>query len=142
MAGPASLWEFDGTWQLERRITDRSGAGDAELSGVATFRRSGETSIYDEKGTLHIDGQTGPIRATRRYIWRLDRDRISISFDDGRPFHAFPLGVDDPEATHLCAPDRYAVRYDFRDWPIWSAEWTVTGPNKDYTMLSRYARAA
>jgi hypothetical protein len=142
MAGPASLWVFDGTWRLDRQISHLAGQGQAHLDGTATFRKSGQILIYDEVGMLTIEGQETSIRATRRYLWKPARDWINVSFEDGRPFHSFPLGQPDPEAVHLCTPDRYRVNYDFSHWPLWSSTWTVTGPDKDYTMLTRYERAA
>jgi hypothetical protein len=33
------------------------------------------------------------------------------------------------------------VRYDFRDWPRWQAEWRVTGPRKDYGIVTRFRLA-
>lgn len=138
MAGPASLWAFEGDWRLERRIEHAGGRGDARLSGRARFLRAGATLIHEESGTLTVDGSPGPaMQASRRYLWRAEAGWIAVRFDDGRPFHGFPLGVLRPEATHLCDPDRYAVRYDFSRWPEWRAVWRVTGPRKDYVMTSR-----
>lgn len=138
MGGPASLWAFEGTWRLERRIEQASGQGDARLTGRARFLRSGPTLIHHETGTLSVDGVPGPgMEATRRYLWRTDAAWIAIHFEDGRPFHGFPLGVPEPEATHLCDPDRYHVRYDFTRWPEWTSVWRVSGPRKAYVMTSR-----
>ena len=43
--------------------------------------------------------------------------------------------------AHDCPPDTYRVRYDFRAWPRWQAEWRVTGPRKDYGIVSRFRPA-
>lgn len=142
MAAPGSLWSFEGRWRLDRRIAHASGQGNATLSGETRFTRSGQTLVQEDSGTLVIDGAAGAgMQARRRYLWRAEGGWIAISFDDGRPFHAIPLGVTDPEATHLCSPDRYEVRYDFGRWPDWTAIWRVTGPRKDYVMTSQYAPA-
>ena len=139
MTGPQSLSAFEGVWRLDRRIAHSGGQGDARLSGVARFLRSGQTLIQEETGILSIDGIAGPgMQAERRYLWRAEAGRIEISFEDGRPFHSFPLGVADPEAKHLCSPDRYAVQYDFSLWPEWTSVWRVTGPRKDYVMTSHF----
>ena len=141
MVGPASMWSFEGDWRLERRIAQASGQGDGRLSGLARFLRSGSALIHEESGTLSIDGIAGPgVRAERRYLWRTEPGWIAIHFEDGRPFHGIPLGVLEPEATHLCSPDRYTVRYDFSRWPEWTTVWRVSGPRKDYVMTSRFAR--
>ncbi len=63
---------------------------------------------------------------------------MEVSFADMRPFHSIPLGEINPEATHLCPPDRYHVAYDFCGWPNWQTIWTVEGPRKDYRMESRF----
>jgi hypothetical protein len=142
MGAPGSLWAFEGRWRLDRRIEHASGQGNATLQGETLFSRSGQTLVQEEVGRLRIDGASGAgLQAERRYLWRTERGWIAISFADGRPFHAVPLGVVDPEATHLCSPDRYEVRYDFGNWPEWTTFWRVTGPRKDYVMTSRYAPA-
>lgn len=139
MTGPQSLWAFEGVWRLDRRIEHAGGQGNARLSGSARFLRSGRALIHEETGTLEIDGIAGPgMQAARRFLWRAEAGWIEVSFKDGRPFHAFPLGVHDPEATHLCSPDRYAVGYDFSRWPVWKSIWRVTGPRKDYQMTSHF----
>ena len=46
-----------------------------------------------------------------------------------------------PPPAHDCPPDSYRVRYDFRAWPRWQAEWRVTGPRKDYGIVSRFRPA-
>ena len=79
------------------------------------------------------------MQAERRDLWRQDGSRIVVDFADGRPFHDFR--PDSPEASHRCDPDSYAVRYDFRAWPIWCSTWRVTGPRKDYDMVSTYTRS-
>jgi hypothetical protein len=141
MASPSSLWAFEGRWRLDRRIEHASGQGNATFAGEARFTRSGQTLIHDEAGVLTIEGAGQGMQALRRYLWRAEKGWIAISFDDGRPFHAFPVGVADPEATHLCTPDRYEVRYDFAGWPDWTAVWRVTGPRKDYVTTSRLSPA-
>ena len=79
------------------------------------------------------------MQATRRYLWRDGgAGTIDVLFEDGRFFHRFDAEDPAPGASHDCAPDSYRVRYDFRAWPRWQAEWRVTGPRKDYAMVSRY----
>jgi hypothetical protein len=142
MIGPASLWDFEGDWRLERRIVHAGGQGDARLSGTARFLRSGSALVHEETGTLWVDGDAGPgLQAVRRYLWRAEAEWIDVCFEGGGPFHRISLGVPRTEATHLCAPDRYEVGYDFSRWPDWQTVWRVTGPRKDYVMTSRFARS-
>ena len=78
---------------------------------------------------------TAPMRASRRYLWRDGGSgTIDVHFADGRFFHRFDAEDPAPASSHDCPPDLYRVRYDFRAWPRWQAEWRVTGPRKDYAM--------
>lgn len=109
------------------------------LTGEAVLARSGLRLVYTETGRLLIPGQA-PLTAMQRYVWQERAGWVAIRFSDGRPFHGFPLRAAQAEATHLCEPDRYLVRYDFSRWPEWSSEWHVTGPRKEYVMRSCYLR--
>lgn len=137
MLGLTSLSVLEGRWRLDRRITHSDGS-ENRLTGTALFVRSGTRLIQDEEGVL--DGLPGqpPLKATRRYIWILEKGRIEVAFEDMRPFHTIPLGVVRPETTYLCPPDRYAVSYDFGLKGVWRSVWTVEGPKKSYRMESEF----
>lgn len=139
MTGLASLAALEGPWLLDRVVTHSDGT-EHRLLGRAEFRRSGVRLVHDEEGILTGDGMP-PVRATRRYIWRAEPGRLECAFPDNRPFHTIPLGVERPETTYLCPPDRYVVSYDFADAAEWRSTWRVTGPRKDYRMVSTYRRA-
>lgn len=128
------LAEFEGLWQLERRVTDGSGR-QARLSGEARWTREGEALAYHEAGLLTMqDGP--PIRAERRLTWRAG---LQVFFEDGRFFHAVPpLGG---RVSHWCDPDSYEGNYDFDAWPDFEVSWVVNGPRKDYHMHTIYRRA-
>lgn len=141
MSGLSSLSLLEGHWRLVRRIIHSDGV-ENRLEGVARFVRSGKRLIQDEEGVLEgVPGQPG-LKATRRYLWMQDRDRIEVLFPDMRPFHTIPTGVQRPETTYLCPPDRYHVAYDFADLKSWRATWRVEGPKKSYTMESTFLRSA
>ena len=131
------LIDFEGLWQIDRRIENRLGA-DGHFVGQARFTAKGSTMICREEGMLDLAGTR--MRATRGYLWRAEGGHIVVEHEGGAPFHAFDPAR--PEAVHLCAPDRYRVVYDFAGWPDWCAVWTVSGPAKDYTSVSRYRRAS
>lgn len=131
------LQDFEGLWRLERRIADALGP-DASFSGTACFTPDGAGLILDEAGRLELAGQGG-FQAERRYLWRPDGAWIAVFFADERAFHRFDPAQGAAHAEHWCDPDTYKVRYDFSAWPRWQAEWRVTGPRKDYVMLSHYA---
>lgn len=131
------LWDFEGSWQLERAIAHQAGQR-ATLSGNAVFFQKGQGLLYEESGLLFLEGQS-PVRAERRYLWtQLSNGQIEVSFEDGSFFHKIDLA--DPHARHNCAPDVYNVQYEFGDWPNWKSQWHVQGPKKDYNMMSYYTR--
>ncbi|MEM8633145.1 MAG: DUF6314 family protein [Pseudomonadota bacterium] len=135
-----SITSFLGAWSLERAINDISVGGEGRLSGTVDIRREGEGWAYNEKGALRY-GDQPQLAATRRYLWQSlpgQRPGIEVLFEDGRPFHIIDLGQTMPHAEHVCAPDLYHVTYDFAQWPTWYSVWRVSGPRKNYRMLSRY----
>lgn len=134
-----SLHGLEGCWSLKRAIHHTDGPVH-RFEGEARFVPSGPKLLMDETGHLDV-GQGPPLKATRRYVWEEVGGTIRVLFDDMRPFHSFPLRVARPEAVHLCPPDRYAVAYDFTNWPNWVAVWTVEGPRKGYVSESVFAPA-
>lgn len=128
------LADFQGCWSLERDVRHLDG-GEARFSGTATWTPEGETLVYDETGWLTMSGQKA-IPARQRYIWMPD---LTVRFSDGRFFHRVP-GAGGATA-HGCTPDHYEGAYDFSRWPEFRVTWRVTGPRKDYRMLSTYRRS-
>ena len=129
------LSDFEGRWQLRRRIDDQKAGLTGQLEGEARFEPGQGGLILTEMGRLQY-GDGAPLQAERRYLWREEAGGIAVFFEDERPFHWFSATA--PEASHDCPPDLYHVRYDFSSWPDWSAIWQVTGPRKDYVMESHY----
>jgi hypothetical protein len=138
--GPNGLADFTGRWRVDRQIADHRADRQVVFSGNVDFVPDERGLFCEERGLLNM-GQGPLVEALRRYYWRSTlRGRVSVFFEDMRPFHEFTLT---PEATaeHICKPDLYKVRYDFSRWPKWQAVWTVTGPRKDYVSTSDYRRA-
>lgn len=125
------LADFEGRWQLARRILHADGPV-ATLEGTATWTREGASLIQSEEGELRMPG-LAPLRATRAYRWH---EGLDVHFEDGRFFHRVPAGGG--STRHLCDPDTYDVTYDFTDWPVFIVTWDVQGPRKAYHMVSRY----
>jgi Family of unknown function (DUF6314) len=134
------LADFLGSWSFERSIRDPNGAETGQTSGTVTLSGDANSAVYAESGTLILPGQP-PMKATRRYLWYAAPSAILVTFDDGRAFHTIDLGGQSAMATHWCDPDDYAVAYDFSDWPLWSSDWRVKGPRKDYRLRTTYRRA-
>ncbi len=138
MAGLTGLFSLEGRWSVRRTILHADGTENT-FEGVTSFQRSGHRLIQDEDGYLSMRPDQEPLRATRRYVWEKDGNRLECAFDDNRPFHTVPLGVDRPETTYLCPPDRYRVSYDFSEMPCWRSVWNVEGPKKEYVMTTDYS---
>ncbi|MBT8413760.1 MAG: trigger factor [Boseongicola sp.] len=139
MSGLASLTALEGRWSMARRIVHDDGRCDL-FEGESVFHRSGPRLIQDESGVLTPSRGGTSMKATRRYVWSADGSRIDVAFEDMRPFHSVPLGVEVYETTYLCPPDRYQVSYDFKGFPNWVAVWTVEGPRKAYRMETQFQR--
>lgn len=129
------LWDFEGDWQVSRRIEDALSGQAGRFTGVVRFERDGVGLRYAERGVLELGGTS--MEAERVYLWRSGSDGIEVFFDDGRFFHRIGAAG---EAAHWCDPDQYDVTYDFAGWPKWSSRWRVLGPRKDYVMVSEYRR--
>ncbi|KMW57160.1 hypothetical protein AIOL_002121 [Candidatus Rhodobacter oscarellae] len=133
------LAEFEGRWRIDREIDDHLTGQKGRFEGAALFAPVADGLLYSENGVLSLGGQE--MRAERRYLWRESGQGAQLLFADGRPFHFVDLTIPQPEASHDCPPDWYEVAYDFTAWPNWHATWHVTGPRKDYTMVSAFSRA-
>ncbi|WP_101067883.1 DUF6314 family protein [Roseovarius salinarum] len=134
------FWAFAGSWVLERHVDDRLTGQQGRFAGEAWLTPGDGGLHYREEGQLILPGRR-PMHAERCYQWQAENGKVAVYFDDGRPFHRFDPELVAPEARHDCAPDTYDVAYDFSDWPRWRAVWVVTGPRKDYRMVSDYAPA-
>lgn len=135
MAG-ITLDSFSGFWHITRDIRDDRGP-DAHFTGCAEFTRCADGLWMQERGQMQMGGQS--FNATRRYLWARDGAGIAVLFEDGRLFHRFHP-AERTAADHWCDPDAYAVRYEFTQWPLWSATWNVQGPRKSYRMTSHFSR--
>lgn len=134
----SGLADFARDWQIDREIEDRKAGETTTFQGTVRVIPEPDQLRWIEEGTL--TNSAGSFAGSRTYLWRADplSHGISLHFEDGRFFHTIHP-VPKPSDAHDCPPDTYQVAYDFSDWPRWQANWTVTGPRKDYTMLSRYA---
>ncbi len=131
------LVDFVGHWAIDRVIDDRRSASQAKFTGECRYLRDGSSLRLEETGSLRLaDGSK--FAASRRFIWKEADGKIHVHFDDGRPFHVIDLHTPVPTDTHLCGRDTYRVAYDFIQWPNWQAVWHVSGPQKDYRMVTGY----
>ena len=144
------LQDFQGSWTISRHILDARAHQTATLTGTCTFTPTDtptdtKTDTKTDTPTALLQTETGILtlagaayEATRRYLWHADGARIAVHFDDGRFFHHLDPATTHPTARHDCAPDHYAVTYDFSRWPTWQSRWHVTGPRKDYISTTTF----
>lgn len=127
---------FKGPWQMMRIIENVTEGVIGEFWGEANFEPAPEGLRCRETGVLRFRGED--YSAERTSIWVFPGgDRIEVRYADGRPFHDFVL--DEPEAVQHCGEDTYSVSYSFGE-DAWLSRWVIAGPNKDYTMTTRYRR--
>lgn len=175
-----------GTWRLERALTSRLPSHPSgHFSGTAQFllrektsdglqcakqglelstaeETSGMEYLYIEDGEFKTDSGFG-FRASRRYVWRYDELKESLSVWFAKPddpdradylFHEIEFmqpqeGREngwDAKAGHLCIDDYYNVKYNFAFQAVnlkqWNIEYTVNGPKKDYSISGTYTRSS
>jgi hypothetical protein len=129
-----------GEWALKRSLVSDLAGQSGQFEGRAWFTQGADDVLaYLERGVLRPAGG-GALQAERRYLWRADAHGVAVQFEDGRAFHSFSFTQ--TQDSHFCDPDLYNVTYDFSQWPRWSSQWRVTGPRKDYTSFTTYARGA
>ena len=131
-----------GAWAFDRVIE-----GQANMKGLATFvPLDAECLAYREQGRLKLQNGT-ELEAEREYLFR-KRDRgFEVFFKETplRLFHAIELAASDGggfsgSAGHLCNLDHYQSTYTFRGDGGFVIRHIVSGPRKDYTMITAYTR--
>lgn len=131
-----------GSWSVDRLIIDHARTTIGRLEGKATFRPSGPGLLYEETGTLVLGGHRGQAAQTYRYDFRDGNRRALVRFRDGRPFHDLDLSSGQDREHHRCPPDLYEGVFLALGPAAWRTEWKVTGPRKDYDLVTMYRRRA
>jgi hypothetical protein len=136
---------FAGAWRLSRWIDDRRGERFGAASGDAIFADGPTPGSATCDETLVIDYGGRRIDGASRLIWRFeDCAGPDLFFSDGRLFCAmrFHRNASGWRAafTHECGADSYDGVALIDDANCWRLIWTVSGPRKDYTLDTRYAR--
>ncbi|MEM6811941.1 MAG: DUF6314 family protein [Pseudomonadota bacterium] len=132
---------LEGRWNLDRQITPHG-----HFSGEAVFSKIDDTSLaYSETGQLSLDSGDTLNDVSKRYIFSLKDEGISVYFDDGpdkgKLFHTLNFDQSGTaEADHFCKPDTYHSRYQFHSDVSFVITHDVSGPYKDYKIKSCYSR--
>jgi Family of unknown function (DUF6314) len=155
-----------GTWQVTRQLIDHRAAADGTFTGVATWLApdgpvaddsaaddSAEHGpgadepaadrpvlAYHEHGELVYRGHRGP--ASRRLIYRSGPDGTAdVRFTDGHEFYQLDARDGTWQAQHECGADHYAVSGRVLGDDAFREHWRVTGPAKDYEIITTLVRA-
>lgn len=131
MLDPLSLL---GAWSLERTITDRVEAETTRVSGTLTLSSAGDDVVWSEVGQWSRRGALLPVSRTLAVVRR--ESGWWVLFEDGREFHPWSPGE---PVVHPCGADTYRGLVE-GDGEVWRVTWEVTGPAKDYTMVSVLSR--
>jgi Family of unknown function (DUF6314) len=130
---------FGGRWRLEREIFDESGARIGGFQGSATFTLRDGVLVYHEQGMLELGTHCGPAHRTLHYRVT-GPGQAGVYFDHGGFFHDLDLRAGRWRTSHPCADDLYRGEYQVLGPDRWQLEWTVAGPTKNHTLISRYRR--
>lgn len=140
---PAGVFErLNGRWRFERIIADLG-----IMRGLAFFvpGEGGET-LYREEGLLQLK-TGGDFTSNRNYVYSRRNDGFAVFFAETprRLFHEVRLsrercGRFSGTATHTCSKDFYETKYEFGPGSDFFIGHTVTGPRKNYSMRTHYAR--
>lgn len=140
---PSGVFErLNGRWRFERII-----AGHGTMQGMALFipEGGGETR-YREEGLLRLR-TGGDFPSSRDYAYRDRPGGFAVFFAETprRLFHEVRLSCEQGgqfsgTAAHACGGDFYETRYEFMPGGDFFTGHTVTGPRKNYSMRTRYAR--
>ncbi|KAK9452794.1 hypothetical protein V1511DRAFT_507006 [Dipodascopsis uninucleata] len=159
---------FDGEWSIDRKIESRtSSSPSGTLIGTATFVKRDPTAdeysaeyLYLEEGDLTF--QSGfTVKAKRRYVYRLSKEEtgghekittwfVKVDNEDEVDyfFHDFVFLTDNEgislsaRGSHPCVNDMYYCLYNFpsESFSNFNIEYLVQGPNKDYTISTKYSK--
>lgn len=132
-----------GAWRICRTIRDARSGQDGGFEGTALFAPLPDGGLLlTESGTMRLGDYAGLAEQTYRYAFPVDPGRAEVFRHDGTPFHELDLTTGSADATHHCGADLYRGAFRVEGNDEWVAEWSVSGPRKDYHMVTRHIRAA
>mmetsp|Transcript_108839 Transcript_108839/g.318452 ORF Transcript_108839/g.318452 Transcript_108839/m.318452 type:complete len:192 (-) Transcript_108839:82-657(-) len=84
-----------GRWVLSKTFDYRVGGGRGRMEGVATFAEAPQLRtalMYEERGTVHLEGVANPFEAFRRYCFNTAKWPVEVYFvDDATKKELAPL---------------------------------------------------
>ncbi|HMO02752.1 MAG TPA: DUF6314 family protein [Oligoflexia bacterium] len=138
-----------GEWQLSRNISGN--IYPMELLGRASFKNCGDYLFYREE--FKVPTPIGEIlNGTREYQYYFNNDQLAIYFSSmgvrGGLFLSLKLSTNNGingtkgSGVHHCGSDRYDAEFNFLTYDNFKITYKVSGPKKDYTMITKYKREA
>jgi hypothetical protein len=132
-----------GAWRIARTVKDARSGQDGGFDGTAVFAPLADGGLLlTESGTMRLGGYTGPAEQTYRYVFPDGPGRAEVFRHDGTPFHRLDLATGTGEAVHHCGADLYQGTFRVLGPDEWIVEWAVSGPRKDYHMVTRHFRVS
>ena len=131
-----------GTWSLERVIQD--GARHGMFNGECVFSWLDDARLLcEESGTMNLGGHSNA--ASRSYIYELRDNKIIILYNDPhrKDEVLHELDFDDDNRArhcHVCVNDVYELEFSLSQDGRIHMDYTVKGPQKDYTLKSILSR--
>ena len=98
------LADFEGAWQLTRRVTEAGGRV-TEVTGRAVWRRQGAGLVCEETGEMRVPGHA-PMQVVRRMLWG---PGLSVAFEDGRHYRVYL-----PASVVLYCSEAFSLRFATR----------------------------
>ena len=135
MAGFDPGSDLGGAWVLTRLVWDFRMAKWSRGTGWANFAEW-QPGRFQCREDLFFAGN----QARQMTLWDIFPDRIDMHYGDGRPLVTLPTSDRRSTAEHLCGEDLYRARLKQVDGKRVRIGWRVTGPRKDYAMMTEYRR--
>ena len=123
-----------GKWQLQRKIGE-----DVTAVGYAEFILSSDSQMdYSEEVVVNYPGSK--MRAYKKYSYCSDQGRVSKYFEGNGLFYNLEFEQYRAYGIHICGQDQYKAYYDLSDENHFIISYKVTGPAKNYLIMSSLIR--
>lgn len=120
-----------GSWKISREIIENENGKITRAEGKASFSMASDGLKYSDNVQLGSN-----IDSFQEYLYKIEDDQLIVCFKDTSLF--YELG-DDGYASYQCNEDNYGIEYVF--YPeSFTLTYYVSGPKKDYTMITKYKR--
>ncbi|MEL0637365.1 MULTISPECIES: DUF6314 family protein [Marinomonas] len=133
---------FLGDWEVQRVIS-----GFGNINGKASFQRhtDNEQWLDFQEAMVLPNSEHKKPNAFRRYTYRMTDAGFDIYFSDGATKGELFLSFAFTQAStltshHLCIKDHYDAKFEFLSDDKFELSFSVVGPNKDYSIQTRFSK--